>query len=225
MAKKPKDDPPNPHSVPHRDVLQRLNFLYQASRLLGAHAAPPPPPTHAPLPDTLHGAARRHAARERTRARHGTAPAELARTYVRNMRAIGQKTNVRMDPSVKRTLCKGCDIVLEPGRTAHVRVNPSANHGNLITHTCASCGTQRRFPAPPLVDESAAPDAAAPAAAAEVQPTAADAMPVDAPEGVSSVSQKPSSKSRRKRRPAPRIPPLFERNVGHVIFRGNERIA
>ena len=95
MAKKAKDDVPNPHSVTNRDVLQRLNYLYQASRLLGTRAVPPPLSQPA-LPSELHGKERKAEARRRTRERHGTAPADLARTYVRNMRAIGQKTNMRM---------------------------------------------------------------------------------------------------------------------------------
>ena len=34
MAKKNKDEAPNPNSVANRDILQRLNFLYQASAYL-----------------------------------------------------------------------------------------------------------------------------------------------------------------------------------------------
>ncbi len=30
MAKKPKDETPNANSVPNKDIIQRLNFLYQA---------------------------------------------------------------------------------------------------------------------------------------------------------------------------------------------------
>lgn len=28
----------------------------------------------------------------------------------------------------------------------------------------------------------------------------------------------------KKKRPVPRLPPLFERKVGHIVFRGNERL-
>ncbi len=30
---------------------------------------------------------------------------------------------------------------------------------------------------------------------------------------------------RKKKPPVPRPPPFFERNVGHVVFRGNERLV
>ena len=45
MAKKPKDDVPNPNNVANREILQRMNFLYQASVLLNhTNAHPPRPP-------------------------------------------------------------------------------------------------------------------------------------------------------------------------------------
>lgn len=43
MAKKTRQSPtePSPGAVPSRDVLQRLNYLYQASTFLAAALAPP----------------------------------------------------------------------------------------------------------------------------------------------------------------------------------------
>lgn len=227
MAKKQKDDIPNPNSVANRDILQRLSYLYQASQLLGTSSVPPPP-VPGPIPAGLHGAERRLEARRRTRERHGTAPADLARAYVRDMRAIGMKTNMRMDPAVKRTLCKGCDMVLVPGLTAQVRVNTSSNAGNVVCYTCLSCHKPRRFPAPPVIDESAALEPAP--APSEVQATSGEAnalgsMEIDATDPPVPSTSKTSKREKRKRRPAPRLPPLFERNVGHVVFRGNERIS
>ena len=102
MAKKTKEDVPNPNSVSNRDILQRLNFLYQASALLSTVDVPPQPAT-LPIPATLKGKERKEEKRRRNRERHSIAPADLSRTYVRSMRAIGQKTNVRM-----------CVIKLEP---------------------------------------------------------------------------------------------------------------
>jgi ribonuclease P protein subunit RPR2 len=95
MAKKTKDDVPNPNSVSNRDILQRLNFLYQASALLGTIDTPPREMA-APVPASLKGKERRQEMRKRNRERHSTAPADLSRTYVRSMKAIGQKTNMRL---------------------------------------------------------------------------------------------------------------------------------
>ena len=114
MAKKTNDDVPNPNSVVNRDIIQRLNFLYQASVYLSS-CNPPKSPRLVSTRD-------------------------LAKDYISTMRAVGKRTTVRMyvlssrsrlirldqehrrDPAVKRTLCKGCNITLIPGATATVRI-------------------------------------------------------------------------------------------------------
>lgn len=140
MAKKSKDEFPNPDSVSNRDVLQRLNFLYQASALLGTVQTPPKAFQEA-IPKGLTGQERKEEKRRRNKARHSTACVDLSRAYVKSMKVIGQKTNTRLyelhpyfpflecgahfnrDPAVKRTLCKGCNLVLVPGVSELVRIN------------------------------------------------------------------------------------------------------
>ncbi|KAF8274578.1 RNAse P Rpr2/Rpp21/SNM1 subunit domain-containing protein [Lactarius quietus] len=219
MGKKNKGEAPNPNGVVNRDILQRLNFLYQASAYLDsisrqndAHSkarvdssmdttqeapanasgsAISSPPT-AGLPKA------QSARRERRRKRRVIQAADIGQGYARSMRLIGQKTTVKMDPSVKRTLCKGCDTVLIPGLSATVRVNGSKNHRHLVTTSCLRCKLSRQIPAPPVLKPNSALHEDA-------------VMDVD----------KSSSplKSKRRRGPSPRSPPLFERE-GHVIFRG-----
>ena len=129
------------------------------------------------------------------------------------------------DPTVKRTLCRVCDTVLIPGLSATVRVNSacffrktnschvvlttrfadsknlgSNTHRHVITTNCLRCKSARRIPAPPV-------------AATRHEDTGIEA------DGSSSISLK----SKRRRGPPPRPPPLFERE-GHVIFRGNVQI-
>ena len=94
MAKKGKDDVPNPNSVTNRDVLQRLNFLYQASVLFATQTVPPPP-AQQPLSPTLKGKERKREMRRRFKERHSTAYEDISRAYVKDMKAIGQKTNIR----------------------------------------------------------------------------------------------------------------------------------
>ncbi|TDL24232.1 Rpr2-domain-containing protein [Rickenella mellea] len=160
---KNKDDGQNPNNIPNKDILQRLNFLYQASVLMHKIASPSDNPDSS-TPDS--GNPRLEATQEDNsetgRGRHernmhksngkqqrmGTA-SDLARNYIRSMRIIGQKTNVRMDPSVKRSLCKGCSTVLVPGSTATVRIKSMRSHRHAISYTCTHCSTTRRIPAPP----------------------------------------------------------------------------
>ncbi|TNY20672.1 RNAse P Rpr2/Rpp21/SNM1 subunit domain-containing protein [Rhodotorula diobovata] len=130
----------------------------------------------------------------------------LARHLAREMTEVAKKATVRMDPGVKRTVCKGCGTVLVPGVSASVRIKPSGPHAHLIVHRCLSCHAERRFPAPPHLPPSALPDGAA------LEGTLQDAVDTPAP---------PTRQTRRERREArqARTPVFFERE-GHVLVRG-----
>ncbi|KAH8992756.1 Rpr2-domain-containing protein [Lactarius hatsudake] len=218
MGKKNKDETPNPNGVVNRDILQRLNFLYQASTYLESISCnsdvrpkvDSATDTTEGVPTGASGSARSTAGlakaqlgrKERRRKRRVILAADIGQGYVRAMRLIGQKTTVKMDPTVKRTLCKGCDTVLIPGLSATVRVNGSNNHRHLVTTTCLRCKSSRRIPAPPVLK----PELAAP-------------LHEDAVMEVDKSGGSTPRKSKRRRGPPPRSPPLFERE-GHVVFRG-----
>jgi ribonuclease P protein subunit RPR2 len=117
MGKKNKGEAPNPSNITNRDILQRLNFLYQASVYLesisrecgepidtsaGPSAGDSGPPTDAtaveeagPSTAGLSKAARKKRDRERRKGRVIRA-ADIGQGYVRAMRLIGQKTTVKM---------------------------------------------------------------------------------------------------------------------------------
>ncbi|OCH93759.1 Rpr2-domain-containing protein [Obba rivulosa] len=250
MGKKNKEHTPvvNLNSVTNRDIIQRMNFLYQASAYLNSISpARGPQPSESrikSLPaqdDTGSSQAQPSAGKqkrlEKLRMRHPTTAHELARSYVKSMRSIGQKTTVKMDPAVKRTLCRKCDVVLIPGATATVRVKTSSSHGHIMCYTCMSCKTTRRIPAPPILDPSGPSEIAASEAPLAVQmrpdylappsempmDTTPDAVMGDATPAAQVVRPKSSSR-KRKKSPLSRIPPLFERKVGHVVFRGNAQL-
>ncbi|KAK0485346.1 RNAse P Rpr2/Rpp21/SNM1 subunit domain-containing protein [Armillaria luteobubalina] len=124
MARKAKDDTPNVNSVPNKDIIQRLNYLYQASMSLNGVTSQSSP-------------------------RRKRVTTSDSRSYVSSMKVVGQKTVVKMDPSVKRTICKGCNTILVPGSTVTIRANKSASHGHVMAYTCAHCKTTRRIPASP----------------------------------------------------------------------------
>ncbi|KAH9948932.1 Rpr2-domain-containing protein [Amylocystis lapponica] len=233
MAKKNKgDQEPSASlsSVSNRDIIQRINFLYQASTYLSSIAVRPatiqprdPEPTKPCIcgtpgcttvvhtSDTL----RKEKHRKRRTARHPASAADLSRSYVKAMHLIGKKTTVKMDPALKRTLCKGCFSVLIPGSTATVRVHPSPSHGHSMAYTCTACHTVRRIPAPPVLDPDATPQDAS---AMDVDTVDGGAVPL-----ADGVGPRRSRKKRRKP-PVARIPPLFDRKGVHVVYCGNEKI-
>lgn len=261
MGKNNKGDAPNPSNIVNRDILQRLNFLYQASVYLESISrcggsvdtgAGPPGSNSGPEAATAEGKAgqsiaplskvdKRKRYREQRKGRVIRA-ADIGQGYVRAMRLIGKKTTVKMwvlsiiylyatdictvrDPTVKRTLCRGCDTVLIPGLSATVRVHSacfprilcrshplnccpyyigSNTHRHVIITNCLRCNLARRIPAPPVLDSSSTSREDA-------------AMEIDRSEGPV------PPRSKRRRGPSLRLPPLFERE-GHVIFRGNVQI-
>lgn len=154
MAKIKKDEVPNPNSVANRDILQRMSFLYQASNYLNsisssASLEPTSKEQTPPLPDSA----------KKARKRKSTSTSDLSRSYIGAMKAIGQKTVVKMyvtclrmlstslwtliikwyrDPAVKRTLCKGCGTILISGSTATVRTKrehtPTRSSAPVVMH-------------------------------------------------------------------------------------------
>ncbi|KAG2150863.1 Rpr2-domain-containing protein [Suillus clintonianus] len=206
MGKQNKDDIPNPSRVGNRDIIQRLNFLYQASVLLNAVTADLSEVPFSPCEtNDTHNPPKKWQKRV-------VSTAELSRSYIDTMKVVGQKTNVKIDPTVKRVICKGCHIVLMPGASSTVRVKNSASHRHLIIHTCKSCRTSRRIPAPPVLDAN------------ELQPESTTTDPL-APGAITEITSIPRSAQRRQKRPrALRLPPHFDRDLGHVVFRGNERL-
>ncbi|KAF7376431.1 hypothetical protein MSAN_00058700 [Mycena sanguinolenta] len=201
MAKKNKDgdaQTPNANSIPNRDIMQRLNFMYQASVYLsGVLPVPPPSPP---------------ALQKRTKKSRKMNVHDLSKSYINSMKIVASKTMVKMDPAVKRTLCNGCNIVLVPGSTATVRVESSKVHGHIMHYRCTSCNSTRRIPAVPTLIEPTADPSTSTASAAV--PDAA--MDIDTSE--------PSRKQNGKKSgPAVRLPPLFARE-GHVVLCGNDKL-
>jgi ribonuclease P protein subunit RPR2 len=94
----------------------------------------------------------------------------------------------------------------------------SKSHGHAVTYTCVGCGTFRRIPAPPTITSGA--DTPPPLSASEPDnaPTAKSNEPNQDP-------QANRSQNRRKKKPfASRPLSLFARDVGHMVFRGNEKL-
>ena len=90
MGKKDKNQEPvaSLNAVTNRDIVQRINFLYQASTYL--HSISQSTPVGAVQPQ------RKGKGKKKNAIRHPKDAAELSRCYVGSMRIVGQKTMVRM---------------------------------------------------------------------------------------------------------------------------------
>jgi len=61
-----------------------------------------------------------------------------------HMVAVGQKSQVRLSKEIKRTICKGCHLLLVPGTSASVTISGPRKQRN-INLLCHLCKTQRGF--------------------------------------------------------------------------------
>jgi len=61
-----------------------------------------------------------------------------------HMLAVGQKSQVRLSKDIKRTICKGCHLLLVPGASANVTVTGPKKEKK-VHLLCHLCKTQRSF--------------------------------------------------------------------------------
>jgi len=217
MGKKQKEETPNINATPNRDIIQRLNFLYQASVYLQSIS-----------PSSSGSKAKHTQDLKKHISRRKRTTGDLARSYAQCMRVVGQKTTVKIDPSLKRSLCSSCNTTLIPGSFASVRVRKSSSHGHLVIYTCLHCKTSKSIPSPSTLPLNLA-------VGTEESQGSLSAVP-GSPESIdkpSLLTMAPSSQSRvpkrERKRKEPillsprRLLPLFARpDAGHVVFRGNE---
>ena len=77
--------------------------------------------------------------------------AGLSRRYICHLKALSRKAVIRLTPQMKHSVCRSCDIPLQPGTTSTIVLenrsrNGRRSHADVLVLTCNACGTARRFP-------------------------------------------------------------------------------
>ncbi|KAG8881494.1 hypothetical protein FRB97_009548 [Tulasnella sp. 331] len=217
------DTAPNPNTIQNREALQRLNFLYQTSVYLAQiSGSTSSSELTAPSGSTMKDprinkgkekSEKKGQSKEKPITSNGRESLmELSRQHAHAMKVIAKKSVLRIDPSVKRTICKKCQTVLIPGVSATARKvfpSPPTLQPSTVLPPAASTSTESRTLADPVPLENASEPG-------EAAPIEEDSQG-NPPAGSSKRHQMP------KKQRVPRLPPLFQRDVGHVIFVGNEK--
>ncbi|KAG8788579.1 hypothetical protein FRC15_003460 [Serendipita sp. 397] len=140
-----QNERPNLVTVPNKDLMQRMNFLYQVASYLSQQDGPSLEHirTHS---DQVHNG--EGPISKRKRKRPGTVK-DLAGFHIRTMRTIGSKSIVKVDPSIKRTLCQVCWSVMLPGQSSTARIEADPSFRFCATSACSNCGWKRTIPTPP----------------------------------------------------------------------------
>ena len=68
---------------------------------------------------------------------------QLARFYIDLMKSVSTKVVMRLQPDIKRTICKKCNALLVPGVTATVRIR--GRRQKHVVVKCMDCGRVKRF--------------------------------------------------------------------------------
>lgn len=68
----------------------------------------------------------------------------VCRTCVRQLLQLAKKSRTRLSPVMRRSICRGCLLILDARCTGHLRL-----HKYGIILKCDSCGTRNRTPIQP----------------------------------------------------------------------------
>uniref|UniRef100_A0A9L0KBC7 Ribonuclease P/MRP subunit p21 n=1 Tax=Equus asinus TaxID=9793 RepID=A0A9L0KBC7_EQUAS len=119
--------------VKDREAFQRLSFLYQVSPRGPHREVAGCPRVTAPLPQAAHCVLAQDPENQ-----------ALATFYCHTERTIAKRLVLRRDPSVKRTLCRGCSSLLIPGLTCTQRQRRCRGR-RWTVQTCLTCQRSQRF--------------------------------------------------------------------------------
>ncbi|KAG9284045.1 hypothetical protein G9A89_022819 [Geosiphon pyriformis] len=122
--------------VDHRELFQRMNFLYQAAALMTT--------TILPEQNNQINSKNKSGSESNNQFASPQNIAPLGRFYINTMKNIGKKQVLRMDPSIKRTLCNRCETLLVPGFTSRIRVK--SRKQKHLEVMCTECLSTKSFP-------------------------------------------------------------------------------
>jgi ribonuclease P protein subunit RPR2 len=126
-------------SVPNKHIHARLSYLHQASSYLYL----------ARQGEDMEGSERPVAPVEECPVKQGVDHSQ-SRHLLSQLRAVSLKSQIRLTPQIKHTICKRCNSLLIAGRTStETIVNESRGgkkpQGDLLVVQCDFCGNERRI--------------------------------------------------------------------------------
>ncbi|EMR11477.1 hypothetical protein PNEG_00492 [Pneumocystis murina B123] len=115
--------------VPQQELYARISFLYQAANVYTSHSI---------LNQNTYVD------------KDIQSKLALSRFYINTAKKIARKAVLKINSSIKRTLCRRCDTILLPAITSSIRIeNLSKNNkeeADTMIITCNFCNTQKRYP-------------------------------------------------------------------------------
>ncbi|KAI5925777.1 Rpr2-domain-containing protein [Camillea tinctor] len=141
-----KTKPPG-GSVPNRPLYSRISFLYQAATYLGTRDD-----QHASTPTTQDAKNQGTESEEKHDGFDNSHVQQaLSRRFLTDLRATSLKSQIRLSPAMKHTICKFCDSLLIEGETSSCTTENRSKGGrkpwaDVLVVKCNTCGGVRRYP-------------------------------------------------------------------------------
>lgn len=137
-----KVKPPKTKGIPSKHLHARTTFLYQAAAYLNLQTSP----VQAAANVGITGDSPIVEDTKRLQA-HSPIALELGS----DLQQVSRKAQLRLAIDVKRTICKRCNTILVPGRTAIQTIENSSKNGrkpwaDVLSIECKLCGGKKRFP-------------------------------------------------------------------------------
>ncbi|KAI1434795.1 Rpr2-domain-containing protein [Xylaria sp. CBS 124048] len=131
-------------SIPNKHLYSRLSYLHQAAAFLGSQVEITKPSGSRPdEPGSDEHEDKRPAANQLR--------LKYARHLMTELRATSLKSQIRLSPAIKHTICKLCDTLLIEGETSTSLVENQSKGArkpwaDVLVVRCNTCGGARRFP-------------------------------------------------------------------------------
>lgn len=132
--------------IPQKHLHSRLSYLHQAATLLTTARLSARTDTAASH-DKSQNSDSQIAGSQKT----CTIPSREANRLLSHLRGVSRKSQLRLSPATKRTICKRCDSLLIAGMTSSAMVvndskDAAKSWADVFEIRCKQCDTVKRFP-------------------------------------------------------------------------------
>ncbi|RMZ74303.1 hypothetical protein GMOD_00003320 [Pyrenophora seminiperda CCB06] len=136
-----KVKPPKSKGIPNKHLHTRLNYLYQAATYL----------TLQTTQDTITPGVREDKQIDLQDMAQPQRQSRLALDLGSDIQQVSRKGQLRLAVDLKRSMCKSCNSILIPGRTATQAIENASKGGkkawaDVLVVSCNLCGGKKRFP-------------------------------------------------------------------------------
>lgn len=128
-------------NIPNKPCYSRVSYLYQAATFLAQQRS------------FEASSSSKMTARNDASASTSTQDAlpRASRRLVSDLRNISLKTQIRLSPAMKHSLCKSCNTILVAGSTCTDEIENKSKErkkpwADILVRKCNTCNAERRFP-------------------------------------------------------------------------------